>query len=224
MNASRRGSSRQRSSRCGSTAARINRWAAGEPGPPPSRARSRSCTEAGKCRASAGSAARRSASVSAAEARGPLTRSAGPAGVSAAIATAVSRRRISARMPSSVRTWAAAGTCVRACRRWSSRTSRGAVELRHIVGAVAACQHQLVDRDRIGLDRRPPPRLAETALGGPLGLARRRRACRPQIQVTALVRHGLDLPIRRHRRKRQGNPGAACHCVVADIGKLLPIQ
>ena len=26
----------------------------------------------------------------------------------------------------------------------------GAVELRHIVGAVAACQHQLVDRDRTG--------------------------------------------------------------------------
>ena len=102
---------------------------------------------------------------------------------------------------------------------------RGAVEMRHIVGAVAACQHQLVDRDRIGLGRRPPPRLAETALSG-TALALARRASGPP---TANSDHRLCTAWSRSPRsagavesKRRANPGAVCHSVVAGIGKLLP--
>ena len=90
---------------------------------------------------------------------------------------------------------------------------RGAVEMRHIVGAVAARQHQLVDRDRISVGRgSPSPSVCEC------------RARRAQIQITPLVRHRLAPPNCPRRGMHPTDRGAACHCVMADIGKVLPAQ
>ena len=100
---------------------------------------------------------------------------------------------------------------------------RGAVELRYIVGAVAACQHQLVNRDRIGLARArphasPKPRSADpwASRDGVAPAARKFRS--PPLYAMVSISRSAGT------QEEQGNSGAACHCVVVDIGKLLPVQ